>query len=91
MLTKTLLLIPALLLAAPASFAGQLMPNLYAAEYCSLRDLGVNKDEARRAAVSAAYVASLPSLPTVTIDGETYGADTVRAFRETKDRCPQHL
>lgn len=88
---KSLLLIPALLLAAPASFAGQLMPNLYASEYCSMRELGVNKEDARRAAVSAAYVASLPDMPMVTIDGESYGADTVRAYRETKERCPHLL
>jgi len=88
---KALLLLPALLLTAPASMAGQLMPNLYASEYCSMRELGVSKEESRRVAVSASYVASLPNLPQVTINGEQYDADVIQAYRETNERCPHLL
>ena len=81
----------ALLAVTPAAMAGQLLPNLYASEYCSMRELGVSKAEARRAAVSTAYVSSLPDLPQVTIDGEQYDADVVRAYRAVSSRCPQYL
>ena len=81
----------ALMAVAPAAMAGQLMPNLYASEFCSLRQMGVSKAEARRSAVSSAYVSSLPDLPQVTIDGSSYSADVVRAYRAVQSRCPQHL
>lgn len=76
---------------APAAMAGQLMPNLYASEYCSMRELGVSKAEARRAAVSSAYVSSLPDLPDVTIEGSTYSTDVVQAYRAVQSRCPHYL
>ena len=88
---KALFLIPALLLAGPASFAGQILPNLYAKEYCSMRELGVNEDESRAAAVAASYVSSLPDLPKVTINGKQYDADVVQAYRATNERCPHLL
>ena len=76
---------------APAAMAGQLMPNLYASEYCSMRELGVSKAEARRSAVSTAYVSSLPDLPQVTIDGKQYDTDVIQAYRAVKSRCPHYL
>ena len=81
----------ALIAMAPASMAGQLMPNLYASEFCSMRELGVSKAEARRAAVATAYVSSLPDLPDVTIDGSSYSTDVVRAMRAVNSRCPHLL
>jgi len=87
---KPLLLILSLLLAAPAS-AGQILPYLYAQEYCSLRDLGVGPDEAMQAARDHAYVDSLPNVSTVTINGEQTDVDVVRAVREVFKRCPQYF
>ena len=81
----------ALLAVTPAAMAGQLMPNLYASEFCSLRDMGVSSDEARAAAISTAYVSSLPDLPQVTINGSKYDADVVQAYRAVSNRCPHHL
>ena len=81
----------ALALAAPAAMAGQIMPNLYASEYCSMRNLGVNAREARTAAVAASYVSSLPDMPQVTIGGEKFDADVVQAMRAVESRCPQYL
>ena len=81
----------ALMAVAPAAMAGQLMPNLYASEYCSMRELGVSKAEARRSAVSTAYVSSLPDLPQVTIDGKQYDTDVIQAYRAVKSRCPHYL
>ena len=78
-------------LCVPSAFAGQVMPNLYAREYCSMRDMGVNKPEARRAAVHASYVSSLPDLPTVTIGGTEFDSDVVRAYRAVETKCPYHL
>ena len=88
---KKLLLTAALTLIATPATAGQIMPNLYAREFCSMRDLGVSADEARAAAVASAYVESLPDLPKVTIAGDSYAADVVQAYRAVQDRCPQHL
>jgi len=87
---KPLLLIFSLFLTVPAS-AGQILPNLYAQEYCSLRSMGVSKSEAITAAAQHAYVHSLPNVPTVTIDGIQKDVDVVRAARAVSNRCPQYL
>ena len=84
---KTLFIIPALLLGAPA-FAGEILPTLYAREYCSMREMGVSSDQAHAAAASTAYLDNGVTPPQVTIDGETYGVDVVRAARMISDRCP---
>ena len=87
---KPLLLIFSLFLSVPAS-AGQILPNLYAQEYCSLRSIGVSRNEAITAATQHAYVGSLPEVPTVTINGRQIDVDVVRASRAVANRCPQHL
>ena len=89
---KKLFLLPflALMAVAPVS-AGQILPYLYADEYCSMREMGVNVEEARNAAVSAAYVSSMPELPEVTVDGTTVTADVLRSVRAVNDLCPQYL
>ena len=75
----------------PSSFAGQILPTMYAREYCSMRELGVNKQEAIKAATEVAYVQSFPDSTTVTIDGVSYTADIVRAIRIVEERCPEYL
>ena len=88
---KKLLFFPALVLMAMPASAGQLMPYLYANEYCELRDLGVSANEARDAAVAASYVSGLPDMPTVTVGGTKTKADVVKAVRAVHSQCPQHL
>lgn len=88
---KKFFILPALVLMALPASAGQIMPNLYAQEFCELRDMGVSLSEARTAAFSTTYVNSLPDLPTVTVYGVTVTADIVNAYREVSERCPEHL
>jgi len=89
---KIIKILPILgLFLSPAAFAGQILPTMYAREYCDLRELGVSKSEAMAAATQTAYVGSLPDAATVTIDGEVYATDVVRAARIVADRCPQYL
>lgn len=74
-----------------AAIAGQILPTMYAREYCSLRELGVSREEAMNSAIATSYVDSLPDLPTVTIDGSEVSTDSVRAARAVESRCPQYL
>ena len=87
---KPFLLICSLFISVPAS-AGQILPNLYAQEYCSLRAIGVSSSEAITAATEHAYVASLPNVTPVTIDGRQVDTDVLRAVRAVSDRCPQYI
>jgi hypothetical protein len=88
---KSFIMTAALLLAAPVSIAGEILPNLYAREYCSLRSMGVSVDEARAAAVEVAYLNNNTEVAKVTIDGKQYDVDVVRAYRAVSQRCPQSL
>ena len=67
--------------------AGEILPNLYAREYCSFRRMGVSKDEAMEAAVAQSYV-STGNPPRVTINGVQYDSDVVRAIRTASQVCP---
>ena len=75
-------------LSIPSASAGQLLPNLYAREFCTLRALGVSKEEARNAAVASAYVSSLPDLPQITVGGSKTSSDVVQAVMAVSKRCP---
>jgi len=88
---KSFIMTAALLLAAPAAMAGEILPNLYASEYCSLRSMGVSVDEARAAAVDVAYLDNGTESARVTIDGKQYDVDVIRAYRAVSQRCPQSL
>ena len=88
---KKFFLLPAFMLMAVPASAGQIMPNLYAQEFCQLRDMGVSLSEARTAAFSTTYVNSLPDLPTVTVYGTTVTSDVLNAYRAVSSRCPEHL
>lgn len=75
-------------LIAPAQ-AGVLLPHTYAAEFCSLRDMGVDKEGAMRAATQAAYIDGTPVV--VTLNGVEYDADVIQAGRAVSRKCPQHM
>ena len=83
--------IATLLVAIPAATAGEILPNLYAREYCELRAIGVGGNEAMAAAVEEAYIDNGKTVVKVTIDGKEYGADVVRAYRAVERRCPEYL
>ena len=87
---KPFLLIFSLFLSVPAS-AAQILPHLYAQEFCALRDVGVSKEEAITAATQYAYVSSLPDVPSVTINGSSIDADVLRSVRAVSNKCPQHM
>ena len=76
------------LLFTPGAKAGVILPNLYAREYCSLRSMGVNEDEAMTAAIDVAYLDNGETAVQVTIDGALYDVDVIRALRTASERCP---
>jgi len=89
-MTKKLffLSLAAFLFAAPVQ-AGIILPNLFATEFCSLREMGASNDEAMRAAVETSMVDG--ESVTITIGGEKYDRDVVQAYRAVQSRCPQYL
>ena len=74
----------------PGVQAGVILPNLYAREYCSFRRMGVSVDEAMTAATNASYVDNGETAVKVTIDGEQYDADVLRALQTARKLCPQY-
>ena len=86
---KLLLATLAITAFAVPSQAGVLLPNLYASEFCSMRSMGVSRDEAMEVATRASYVDG--EAIKVTIDGEVYDADVIQAMRAAQKRCPQFM
>ena len=89
-MTKKLffLSLAAFLFAAPVQ-AGIILPNLFATEFCSLREMGASNDEAMRAAVETSLVDG--ESVTITIGGEKYDRDVVQAYRAVQLHCPQYI
>lgn len=89
---KTLFIIPALILGSLPAVAARdhiILPNLYAREFCELRDSGVPYDDAVSAAVRASVV---PGEPVATIsNGSETTVDVVRAASAVMRRCPYHI
>jgi len=69
--------------------AAVILPNLYAREYCSLREYGVSHDESMEAATSESIVSGDPVV--VTVDGRKTDLDVIQAWRAVRERCPQYL
>lgn len=67
----------------------RLLPNLYAERYCSLRQIGVSREQAIGAAVKEYLVPG--SAPQVTINGKIYDVDVVEAAAAVKRICPIYL
>ena len=72
----------------PEAKSGVILPHLYAREYCSFRSMGVNEDEAIKAAVRESYLDNGETAVKVTIDGVQYDADVVKAQRIARELCP---
>lgn len=80
--------------AAPApaqAFTSQyrILPNLYAEQYCRLRQIGVSRQEAINAAINENMVPGRPSQ--VTIDGKLYSVDVIESAAAVERLCPMYL
>jgi len=90
---KSLLIATAGILAAFATLpatAGVLLPNLYAREYCTMRQSGVNNDGAVNWAVERSYLASGTAIKVTMEDGREVDADVVAADKAAADLCPDY-
>ena len=67
----------------------RLLPNLYAERYCSLREIGVAREQAIGAAIKEYLVPG--TAPQVVINGKTYAVDVVEAAIAVKRICPAYL
>ena len=76
------------ILAPVAVNAGQIMPNLYAEKYCELRKLGLSRKDAIKMATEESYIMG-EDAPKVTLNGELFSSDVVRASIETYKLCPK--
>ena len=66
-----------------------ILPNLYAREFCSLRQAGVSKEDAIAVAVKEA---SIPGRPVkITYNGERIDADSLQAAMAAAELCPSLL
>ena len=91
---KSLLIATAGILAAfatavPAS-AGVLLPNLYAREYCTMRQSGVNNQGSQEWAVEQSYISSGTAIKVTLEDGTQTDADVVAAANAAADLCPDY-
>ena len=79
----------ATMVAIPAQAGLVLLPNLFAREYCNMRQLGVSHNEAIEVAVNESAIEGTPI--EVTIDGKKYDADVIKANQTARARCPQYF
>lgn len=82
---KTILAIAIALLPMP-SFAGTILPNLYAKTYCELRSVGIDAEDARRTAVMESMVTGDNW---TMADGSLVRSDIVLAVNATMQRCSE--
>ena len=75
---------------APAQASSTvILPNLYAHEFCALRQAGVSKEDAVAVAVKEA---SVPGRPVkITYNGERIDADSLQAAMAAAELCPSLL
>ena len=78
-----------LALAIPAS-AGALLPNLFAVEYCSMRESGVTNQGAIEWAIEQSYLESGTTVKVTLEDGTTQDADVIAASKAAGDLCPNY-
>lgn len=88
-MTKLFLAAALALGAAIPAQAGILLPNIFAREYCSFRQMGVDVDGATEHAVRESYIEGDPVR--VQVNGEWYDADVIKANRTARERCPQYF
>ena len=69
--------------------AGVILPSLFAAEYCSLRDRGLSYDDAMEMAMKGALVEGKPTR--IMFEGIMVDEDVLQAFEAMRDTCPEHI
>lgn len=75
--------------AAPAFASQVILPNLYADKYCTLRRVGVQKDEAMTAAIKEASIPGEQNR--VMVNGKSIGVDVIAAVEAVTRLCPEML
>jgi hypothetical protein len=74
--------------ALPAS-AGVILPNLFANEYCGMRELGVSEDDAMKVATRESMISGEPVR--VEFNGVMVDSDVLRALQAATELCPQFM
>ena len=69
--------------------AGILLPSLFAAEFCSLRDRGLDYKQALRMAAKGSYVEGEPTR--VMFHGVEVDEDVIKSYEAIKKACPEHV
>jgi translation initiation factor IF-2 len=69
--------------------AAVLLPNLFAKEYCTMRDLGLSEKDAMKVAAEAAMIDG--EATKVTFNGVLVDADVLQSLEAVRNRCPQHM
>ena len=69
--------------------AGILLPSLFAAEFCSLRDRGLGYKQALRMAAKGSYVEGEPTR--VMFHGVEVDEDVIKSYEAIKKACPEHV
>ncbi len=84
---KHLLIAATVLFAAPAQ-AYQILPTLYARTFCEMRQLGLSKADANKAAVQAGVIDG-DDAPLVMVGGRLVRTDALIAVRYIDQMCPE--
>ena len=69
--------------------AGVILPSIFAAEFCSLRDRGLSYDDAMEMAMKGALVEGEPKR--VMYQGIMVDEDVLKSLEYVRDTCPEHM
>mgnify|MGYP007062082561 CR=1 FL=1 len=86
---KLLILASALSFFALPLQASIILPSIFAAEFCSLRDRGLSYDDAMEMAVRGSLVEGEPKR--VMFEGVLVDEDVLRSMESINESCPQHM
>ena len=86
---KLLILASALSFFALPLQASIILPSIFAAEFCSLRDRGLSYDDAMEMAVRGSLVEGEPKR--VLFEGVLVDEDVLRSMESINESCPQHM
>jgi hypothetical protein len=78
------------ILAPCAVNAGQLLPNLYAFEFCKMRAAGLSVQDSMRVATEEAYISSGEAVK-VTWHGKLVDSDILQAMIAISKLCPKYM
>jgi hypothetical protein len=86
---KLLILVSAFSFFALPLQAGVILPSIFAAEFCSLRDKGLGFKEAMDIAVKGSFIEGEPKR--VLFEGVMVDEDVLQSYEAIKSQCPQHV